>query len=118
MQSRRDPRAEPDDSPDMDDREEQYVARSEDTHPESAKRRASSPPRSRTAPEFRAEPSPVVETSDLVELPVEPVTSYARARAPSSSRSSSSVQPAIEPPACELASSLRSRVSHRPAVEA
>ncbi len=80
MQSRRDPRAEPDDPPNED--EDGHIAPTDDGHPESVKRRTS-PPRSRTASEFRAEPSPVVETSDLVELPVEPITSYARARASS-----------------------------------
>jgi hypothetical protein len=113
MQTRRDPRAEPDDSPDTGDREERYVARSEGTHPESAKRRASSPPRSRTTPELRDEPSPVVETSDLVELPVEPVTSYSRARAGSAGESSPSAQPASD-----STISLRPKVSQRPAIEA
>jgi hypothetical protein len=117
MQSRRDPRAEPDDSPDTGDREEHHVARSEETHPESAKRRASNPPRSRTAAEFRAEPGAVVETSDLVELPVEPVTSYSRARAPSAGHSSPSAQPAMEPTS-ESTGSLRPKMSHRPSIEA
>jgi|SRR5580658_1445698 hypothetical protein len=107
MQSRRDPRVEPDDPANADEREDHYVARSDDAHPESVKRRTSRPPRSRTAPEFRAEPSPAVETSDLVELPVDAVTSYARARASS-----------VRPPPSEPMKSARSRaVSYRPPAE-
>jgi hypothetical protein len=112
MQTRRDPRAEPDDSPNTGDRGEHYVARSEETHPESAKRRASTPPRERTTPEFRAEAT-ALETSDLVELPVEPATSYSRARPLSAGQSLE-----IEPPANESTSNLRPKVSHRPAIEA
>jgi hypothetical protein len=104
MQSRRDPRAEPDDPPN--EQEDRYVAPSDDGHPESVKRRTS-PPRSRTAPEFRAEPSPVVETSDLVELPVEPVTSYARARASS-----------VRPPPSAHTKSARPHASYGPSAEA
>jgi hypothetical protein len=59
----------------------------------------------------------VVETSDLVELPVEPVTSYSRARAPSAGHPSPPAQPAMDPTS-ESTSSLRPKVSHRPANEA
>jgi hypothetical protein len=100
MQSRRDPRAEPDDPPNED--EDRHVAPSNDGYPESVKRRTS-PPRSRAASEFRAEPSPVVETSDLVELPVEPITSYARARASS-----------VRPPPSEATRSARPQASYAP----
>src|SRR5579862_8939743 len=98
MQSRRDPRVEPDDPADAGEPEDP-VARSDDAHPESVKRRTSSPPRSRTAPEFfRAEASPAVETSDLGELPVDAITSYARARSVS-----------VRPPSSEPMKSARSQ---------
>jgi hypothetical protein len=80
MQSRRDPRAEPDDPDSESDREERYVPRSESLHPESVKRRTSAPPRPH--PDARPEAAGFVETSDLVELPLEQVTAYARARPP------------------------------------
>lgn len=110
MQSRRDPRVEPDDPPHSSEREDRRVtpgSRSDGTHPESAKRRASAPPRSRTAPEARADSGSVVETSDLVELPVEQVTSYARTRPTSA-----------QPPPTEPANSLRPQVSYRPSLDA
>jgi hypothetical protein len=103
MQSRRDPRAEPDDLPGDSEPEERVARYSTATHPESAKRRASSPPRSRTAADARAEGA-AIETSDLVELPVEQSTSYARTRA------------SARPQPTEPASSPRSAVSQRPAV--
>ena len=105
MQSRRDPRVEPDEPANADEPEDHYAPRSDDAHPESVKRRTS-PPRSRTAPEFR-EPSPAVETSDLVELPVEAITSYARARA-------SSVRP---PPSEPMRSARSQAASYRPQAE-
>src|SRR5580704_12986974 len=106
MQSRRDPRVDPDEPANADEREDHHAARSDDAHPESVKRRTS-PPRSRTAPEFRAEPSPAVETSDLVELPVDAITSYARARA-------SSVRPLPSEP---MKSARSQAASYRPQAE-
>jgi hypothetical protein len=49
----------------------------------------------------------VVETSDLVELPVEPITSYSRARASS-----------VRPPPSEQAKSARAQASYPPSPEA
>jgi len=109
MHSRRDPRAEPDDPPESSEREERYVPRGShgEGHPDSAKRRASSPPRSRAGSDARVDPSPAVEANDLVELPVEPVTSYARARTAS-----------VRPPPSESKSGLAAQVSHRPPIDA
>ena len=109
MHSRRDPRAEPDDPPDSGDLEDRYVARGSraEGQPDSAKRRASSPPRSRAGTDSRVEPTPAFEANDLVELPAEPAPSYARSRAAS-----------VRPPPSEPKTVRAPQVSHRPPIDA
>ena len=70
MQSRHDPRVEPDDPPSADDVVSHPGSRSHGSKPESAKRVSVPPARPSFDP--RVDPTGLGETSDLVELPVEP----------------------------------------------
>src|SRR5579859_5530889 len=106
MQSRHDPRVEPDDPPTSDELET-GGSHSQGTKPESAKRVTGAPP-ARPSFDPRVDPAGLGETSDLVELPVEPPS---RQRPPAPESPSRQRATSADPPLSRHGSQTGSRAS-------